>query len=92
MITRSCDKKVRYAYNFIWRYSNDNDIEPVSDQKFRYAKIGQYTVDDVLIKVYDTLADAADAMGKSRRNTSALSACYFGKAENAHGYKWKPIL
>jgi hypothetical protein len=92
MIARSCDKKVRYAYKFIWRYSNDNDITPVSDLKFKYKKIGQYTIDDVLIKMYDTLADAAVAMGKSKKNTSAISACYFGKADSAHGYKWKPIL
>lgn len=92
MIARSCDKKVRYAYKFIWRYSNDNDITPVSDLKFKYKKIGQYTIDDVLIKMYDTLADAAVAMGKSKKNTNALSACYLGKTESAYGYKWKPIL
>lgn len=92
MITRSCDKKVKYAYNFIWRYSNDNDITPVSNKEHKYRKIGQYTMDDILLQTFDSLSEAAIAIGKNKRHTGSLSACYSGKADSAHGYKWKPIV
>lgn len=91
MITRSCDKKVKYAYNFIWRYENDNDITPVSKEEHKDRKVGQYTMDGKLVNTFDTLADAAVAMGKDKRNTKFISACYFGKADSVYGYKWKPI-
>lgn len=91
MITRSCDKVVKYAYNFIWRYENDNDITPVSKEEHKDRKVGQYTMDGKLVNTFDTLADAAIAMGKNKRNTKFISACYYGKAESVYGYKWKPI-
>lgn len=91
LITHCCDKKLKYAYNFIWRYENDNDITPVSKEEHKDRKVGQYTMDGKLVNTFDTLADAAVAMGKNKRNTKFISACYFGKADSVYGYKWKPI-
>lgn len=92
LITRCCDKKVKYAYNFIWRYENDKTpIKTISKEEHAARKVGQCTLDDVLIKVYDTLADAAVGVGKNKRNTKFISACYFGRADSVYGYKWKPV-
>lgn len=88
-ITRCCDKIIKYAYNFIWRYENDDSVvEPVFKQEYM---IGQYTKDDVFIRGFKTLSDAAVAMGKNKRNTKYISACFFGHVTTMYGYKWKPI-
>ena len=88
-ITRCCDKKIRYAYDFIWRYLEDaSPIEPVEKVE---RMVGQYTLEDVFIRGFKTLADAAIAMGKNKRNTRYISQCYLGKAESVYGYKWEPI-
>lgn len=92
LIARCCDKKVKYAYNFIWRFENDKTpIQSITKEENKDRKVGQYTLDDVLIKVYDTLADAAVGVGKNKRNTKFISECYFGRSESVYGYKWKPV-
>jgi hypothetical protein len=88
-ITRCCDKLIKYAYNFIWRYEHDNSIvEPVFKQDYM---VGQFTMDGIFIRGFKTLSDAAVAMGKHKRNTRYISLCFFGYVSNMYGYKWKPI-
>jgi hypothetical protein len=91
-LVRCCDKKVRYAYNFVWKYENDDTpAKPVSKEEHKSRRVGQYTMDDVLIKEFNTLVDAVVSLGKNKRNTKYISDCYFGTAKSAYGYKWKPI-
>jgi len=92
LITRCCDKKVRYAYNFIWKYQNDDTpIKFVSKEEHKDRKVRQYTLNDEFIMEHKTLSNAAMAIGLDKRNTKIISNCYFGKVESAYGYKWKPI-
>lgn len=91
-IIRCCDKKIRYAYNFLWKYTNDDKpIQLVSEKEHKDRKVAQYTLDDKLVKIYDTLTDAAVAIGKNKRNTKYISECYFGQVETMYGFKWKPV-
>lgn len=91
-IVRCCDKKVQYAYNFVWKYENDDTpAKIVSRKEHKTIRVGQYTMDDVLIKEFNTLVEAVISLGKNKRNTKYISDCYFGTSKSAYGYKWKPI-
>lgn len=88
-ITRCCDKFIKYAYNFIWRYeTDDSPVEPVFKQDYM---VGQFTMDGVFIRGFKTLSDAAVAMGKHKRNTKYISTCFFGHVGSMYGFKWQPI-
>lgn len=91
-ITRCCNKKIRYAYDFIWKFVNDDTpVIPVSKKEHKNRKVGQYTLNDEFVMEHKTLSNAAMAIGLDKRNTKIISNCYFGKVESAYGYKWKPI-
>lgn len=49
-------------------------------------KVGQYSLDDELIKVFDSMSDAARECNTYH---SSISACCSGKKQTSGGYKWK---
>lgn len=52
----------------------------------RSKKVGQYSLDDKLIKIFDSMSDAARECNTYH---SSISACCSGKKQTSAGYKWK---
>ena len=76
---------------FQWKYYNEGDllgIPPISRKKGGNPekKIAQYDMNNNLIKVYESVTAAADAMSRTRANIRAAAQ---GKTQSAAGYKWK---
>ena len=77
----------------VYRGSRAKNIEPLShteaSKKNNSKQIGQYNKDTKeLICVYNSVADAAKAINKSRAH---ISACANGSRNTAYGYVWKFI-
>ena len=49
-------------------------------------KVGQYSLDDKLIKIFNTATEASKSLNK---NSSSISQAINGKKYTAYGYKWK---
>lgn len=49
-------------------------------------KIAQYSLDDNLIKIYNSITEASNTM---KIDGSSISRCARGKSKTAGGYKWK---
>lgn len=52
----------------------------------------QYTTDGVFIKQWDSMTEAAVALGRTQREVTHITACCNGRAKTALGYIWKREL
>lgn len=76
---------------FQWRSYNEldlNGIEPIyyKNGGSKNKKIAQYDMNNNLIKIYESVTAAANAMSRTRANIRAAAQ---GKTQSAAGYKWK---
>lgn len=94
-ICRCCLRKSKSAGGFIWRYSDD--CEDVENEQYMYIsncgkhrckKIIQYDKKMNYINQYDSITNAANAIGL-KNNGSAISGCCRGIKKTAYGYVWK---
>jgi hypothetical protein len=69
---------------FLWRRGEDklDKISPYKISKSSARKIGQYTMDDVLIKVFNTVREA-------RKEFPNVSKVLKGEAKHCHNFKFK---
>lgn len=94
-ISEVCHNKRNKAGNFYWRFKSDfNEIPekiiiPISKKRWK-SKVGQYTLDNQLIKIYDSISEANIAQGKNKNNSCISAACR-GDKKTAFGYIWKYI-
>lgn len=84
-ILQCCNKERSSYCNYIWRYGDD--IEKVLPQSFIHTrKVSQYDLSGNFIRVFNTVKDAAQAVGINPNNISR--ACRGGRP-SAGGYKWQ---
>lgn len=55
-------------------------------------EVYQYTVEGVFIKRWDSMTEAAIALGRTQKEVTHITACCNGRAKTALGYIWKRNL
>lgn len=78
---------------FQWRYYNEDDLSGISSVSRKKGgakekKVGQYDMNDNLIRVFNSISEAAKAVDRERSNIRAAAQ---GKCKSSAGYKWKYI-
>ena len=92
-ISEVCNNKRNKAGNFYWRFKLDLDEIPqkinvqFSEKRWK-TKIGQYTLDNKLIRIYDSITEANLSLGKAKNDSSITAVCK-GRRRTAFGYIWK---
>lgn len=69
---------------FLWRRGEQklNNIEPYKKSKSASRKVGQYTMDGMLVKIFNTVREA-------RKEFSNVSKVLKGEATHCHNFKFK---
>lgn len=92
-INKCCKGKLHSAFNFLWKYHNDNRnifdvVKPLNNvgNKRNVYQIDKNT--NHIINEFSSIKEAAIAMG-SLANRSAINRCCLGSKKTAFGFKWK---
>lgn len=66
-------------------------FEKLPKTSFDYKKkqVLQFTLDNILIQEFKSIADACKSLGLSNKNITEISKCCKGKRNTAYKYKWK---
>lgn len=91
-IAACCTGKRNTILGFIWRYYSNNypdKIHVVSLKHQGKRRIGQYLTDGELVSTFDSVKEAAIAVGL--KSHSSISDCCNNKIKSSKGYKWKYI-
>ncbi|MGH0601491.1 NUMOD4 domain-containing protein [Bacillus mycoides] len=54
-------------------------------------KVGQYSLDGILLNTYDSVRQASRSLGKGLNAAGNISSCCNGRKKTLYGYKWKHI-
>lgn len=88
VIGRCCKGKCKQAGGFIWLY--DEDVDQISkrtlDAHPNSKKVGQYDLNGVLIKVWNSATEVCKTLNI---NPASLSECCHGKRKKTKGFIWK---
>lgn len=84
-----CNKRIKTAGGFIWRYTeeadvsfNEIEITPFSGER----RVDQISLDGEFIRTFDSAKDAESETGALR---SKICMCCKGNRKTAGGYKWR---
>ena len=93
-IINCCQHLHTSAYNYLWKYSCDDEIsiESIVERhrktgKGRLKKVEQYSIDGEYIQTFNSCREAARSI-KAPYHVG-INSCCLGKQETAYGYKWK---
>lgn len=92
-ICYTCEHKLTSAYHFIWKYKTDDiPIEKLVNQvkaKVHHGqqKVSQYDKDGNFIKTFNTIKEAAQAVGL--KSISAITNACTGLSKTSKGFIWK---
>lgn len=87
-ISSACSGKLKTAGGFQWRYKNSvNHNNNISQYKPKTKKVSQYTLDGVLVKIWDNARRAAISLGQ--RDGNQILLCCKGLSKSCKGYIWK---
>ena len=92
-IIQNCQRKITTAYNFIWKYNDDNTPIDVLVNKakgkthHRNRKVEQYDLQGNFIKIFNTVKEAQLAC--NLKSQSAITNAIKGRSKTAAGYIWK---
>ena len=95
-ICACCNKKVRQAGGFLWRYEKYDTIEKVrpkkvaDDLRTRGCKPIKMYNGIVEVQEFSSVLEASKFIGKPNAQVN-ISACALGKRKTAYGYRWKYI-
>lgn len=85
-ISQCCLGQSYSARGFIWRFEKDSFNKYKIKMLFKNLPIGQYSIDNILIKEWNSITEISKVLGFSLGN---LSSCIHGKRKSANGYIWK---
>jgi hypothetical protein len=91
-ISRCCQGKNKYAYNYIWKFASEHDTKDISSVEIYNNKpisIDKFDLNDNFVATFNNLGDAAQSIGKTNKNTKLISLCCKNQLDSAYGYKWK---
>ena len=84
---RRTNKRFRSFAGYLWYFKEDKDkIEKFVD--YRERKVSQYSKDGEFIASFDTIKDAAIALGDINKKSN-IYICCSGRNKTAYGYIWK---
>lgn len=92
-ITQACKHKIASAYNYIWKYKNDDtSIEAIvkqNKQKVHHGMqaVNQYDKNGNFIKTFSTITEAAQSVGL--KSISAITNACNGLSKTSKGFIWK---
>lgn len=76
------------SHGFYWSYDNDNTFEIMVVKSGKAKRIGKYSLDGKLIKVYDSMSAAAR---DNSCNRGHIGECCNGKLRTYKNYVWKYV-
>ena len=83
-ISSVCTGRYISCGGYVWRYENDDfDTYRVNQLRRTAGKVYQYSLNGILIKIYDCANDAIKEYG------GGVSHCLNGRSQTAYGYVWK---
>ena len=87
-----CNKRHCQAYGFQWRFDTDEPPKPLENIKYGKRRIIQLSMDNQVIKIFESAASAAREVAPGRNVNSAsgqiIQVCK-GNRQSGYGYKWK---
>ncbi len=86
-ITTTCMNKCHYAYNFIWMYKYDYELNGVSNRHIdlKYKSVIQYDINMNIIKKWNTIVEAANSLNLW---SNQISMCCKNNKKSCGGFKW----
>jgi group I intron endonuclease len=92
-ISASCLKKSKKSNNFLWRFKDDpitkDNIKDVDKIIRKRKKVVQLTKDNIQLKVFDSMSDAAKSVN-SKYSSAIVHICK-GNGNTYKGFKWKYV-
>lgn len=91
-ISRCCEGKNKYAYNYIWKFASEHDTQNVTSVEICNNKpisVDKFDLNDNFVATFKNLGDAAQSIGKTNKHTKLISLCCQNQLDSAYGYKWK---
>lgn len=88
-ISHCCNNDYNSANGYIWSYTNNlQDIQNKIDklQKTNKRKVYQYTKDNIFVKEYESIADAARAVGL--KSYSSIANILDNPNRSSKGFRW----
>ena len=92
-IKNCCQQRIYSAYNFLWKYEDDDTPIDVFVKNYQQSgrggtkKVEQYDLDGNFLNVYSSCREAARLLNLPYH--VAISACCLGRQKTAYGYIWK---
>lgn len=87
-ISQCCNGKKKTAYGFQWRYEKF-DCLPQQQRTGVPKKIVQKDLEGNIIQIYNSLAEARDALGM--KTHKSISNVLTGDAKTAYGFLWEEL-
>lgn len=85
-ICAACREKCKTAGGFIWRYKDPNRSK-ITNEHIPKRRVRQYTKDEKLVKIWDTINEAALSIGQKKGGH--ISDVCKGKRPYCGGYIWR---
>jgi len=94
-ICSACTGKTSSAFGYLWQYTDDSTPISTLVKKLKtkthhgHVKVAQYSLDGKYIQTFNTVKEAAMAVG-AKSQTSITNACK-GRSKTSFGYIWKYV-
>lgn len=87
VISKCCHGQKQSAAGFFWSFSAEQRFEPKKLKTWHAYRVGQYTLENELVREYNSLSEAIRAMGK--KQSKYIKECCEGKRKEMYGFVWK---
>jgi hypothetical protein len=89
-VSQCCLGKRKSTYGFLWSYTKiDTLVYQNNSSKAKTKEITQYTIDNIFIIKYESVAEAARSLDLPENASANISSCALGKTNKAYNFIWK---